>query len=1179
MSFDPVVRRLCTSGIAIAASSGLWLMPSNTAAQTDPCVAPYATLPAGCEPLSAGEVTTITTGENTEPVSLPASISGAGFSLTINGQTLVSDRTVESIARQADIKLADADIRVSFDGLGHDPRLDLEISGTPRIYGPGDRIQLQSALNYPAYVSRGEIRFIDRAAPGGPKTIMTAPITPNGQANVTVPEGRDIYVVHRVYDEKGRYDETAPLRLAALDQRPLADGVEDGSDNTIRRRIPVHGGAVTISGSGVVPGATVTAMGERVATDGSGGFVIQRILPPGDYGIDVKVNGAGQSTAIVRDVEVPSSQWIYVGTADLTYGIRNDDGDRSTYDRGRLAFFADGRTATGFRITASADTGEDEVSELFHRLNKKDPQSVLDQIDPDDLYPTYGDDSTIEDRTPTSGAIFLRVERDGNYLQWGDFDAELGGSDLVRNDRNLYGFSGYWGSPDQTSFGEPKAALLAYGAKPDQLPQRDVFLGTGGSVYFLDRQELTNGTENLFIQLRDPDTGRVIETTPLVVGRDYQINYVQGIVTLTEPLQSGSGTRLGGGDSAEVVLVAQYEYTPAISDVDGYAYGGRAEAWLNDQWRVGVSGMVEQTGVDDQSLVGVDLMYRLSENSYVKAEVAKSDGPGFGSNFSSNGGLVFDSIDGARGSGTATKIDASFELADLGIARDGNISAYFEERSEGFSSLDTQVTDTTGNETFWGIAGQIAASEAVDLSFAYDSYENEVGEFDKSAAIAAKVAVTERLTVAAGLGYEDKKDISGSETENGNRTTISARAHYELNDRATIYGFGRSTITRDGLEADDRIGLGGSYRFSDNWTATGEVSDGDKGVGGRLLASYSDEAGNTFYLGYELEPGREVAGRTLSGQDRGQVVSGGRRVVNEQVTVFGEGTYDVFGDYRSLTQSYGLTFEPVDAWSSTVAIEVGQVKDDFDSDFERRAISLGTRYANEDLTVAGRVEMRRDEGINSGNPLDTDTLFLTLDSSYKIDERQRLVFSFEHAKTKTDESDVLDGTFTELTLGYAFRPIDNDKLNVLARYRYLEDLYGQRVDDDDEDGIRQRSHVLSVDASYDLNPSWTLGGKLGYRLSETSATETDPFVSNDAWLAIANARYHLPHEWDVLLEMRKLATVQSDSSELGVLAAAYKHVNKNVQVGVGYNFGSFSDDLTDLTRDDEGLFLNVVASF
>lgn len=43
--------------------------------------------------------------------------------------------------------------------------------------------------------------------------------------------------------------------------------------------------------------------------------------------------------------------------------------------------------------------------------------------------------------------------------------------------------------------------------------------------------------------------------------------------------------------------------------------------------------------------------------------------------------------------------------------------------------------------------------------------------------------------------------------------------------------------------------------------------------------------------------------------------------------------------------------------------------------------------------------------------------------------------------------------------------------------------------------------------------------------------------------------------------------------------AVYKHVGNNVKVGVGYNFGTFSDDLTDLSRDDQGAFLNFIAKF
>lgn len=1173
MPFQSKRFQTCTSFSALILSGAL-LAPTQGAAQTPDCSAPYREIPAGCEAVNAGEVAVIAVGANTEP-SVPSQMGPAGFSLSINGVAVVSDPTVETLARKADVRLADADIRVQFDGLGRDPRLDLEIVGDSRSYISGETMRLQSALNYRAFVTRGEVRIIDRAAIGGPRTILTAPIDPNGQAAIVVPEGNDLVVVHRVYDAQGRYDETLPLSLSAPDQRPLADNVEDGSDNSGRRRIPIRGGAITVSGSGVFPGATVTVLGETIATDGSGGFVIQRILPAGDYGVGVNVNGVGQQTAIVRDVTIPNSQWTYVGTADFTVGIREVDGERANYNEGRIAGYAEGVMADGAHITVSADTGVDEIGNLFRRLDEKDPQSLLDRLDPNDLYPTYGDDSTIEDRTPTSGTVYLRYEKDGNYAQWGDFSAQLGGSDLVRNERSLYGFSGFWATQNQTSFGEPRASVTGYAAQPDQLPQRDTFAGTGGSVYFLERQDLTQDTETLSIQLRDPDTGRVIETTPLVAGRDYQINYVQGIVTLSQPLQSTAGDTFGSVDGADVVLVAQYEYTTTAGDLDGFAYGGRVDGWVTDKLRFGASGIYEDTGLADQTLAGADVLWRLSDNSFVKAEVAQSKGPGFGSTFSANGGLVFDNIAAASGTGDAVKAEARIALADMGLATEGHISAYFEDRSEGFSTLDRQVTDATGDEQLWGLSGTVEASERVTLSFGYDSYENAVDEHDKSAAAKVSVAVNEALTVTVGAEHEDK----AIGTEFGTRTNALARVDYALNDVTTVYGFARHAVKSDGLETENRTGLGATYEIGDSWTTAAEISDGDLGVGGMLLANYKDASGNTVYLGYELNPNRTLGGQTLSGRDQGQVVVGGRRSVDDRLSVFGETTFDMFGDYKSLTRSYGLTFEPTNALSSTVAFELGNVTDDFDSDFERRAFSFGTSYATDDISASGRIELRDEKGVSSGTPLDSESILVSTNLSYKIDDSQRIVFSAQHANTNTGDSDVLDGEFSEVILGYALRPADNDRFNLLLRYRYLEDLYGQIVDDVDAERPRQRSHVLSVDGSYDINKNWTLGGKLGYRISETSEGETSPFVGNDAWLAVVNARYHLPLEWDVLLEARQLATVQSETQDFGFVAAAYKQVNQNVQLGAGYNFGNFSDDLTDLISDEKGAFVNLVASF
>ncbi len=1096
-----------------------------------------------------------------------------GFSIAINGDAVAGDPRPTSDVRRTDRALQQADVQVSFDGLDGTRRLALDVVGSQANFRAGDTITLQSEMNYPSFVTRGEVRFLDLDQG---LTLVTVPIDTNGQTSVTVPKGDNIAMTYRVYDAAGRFDETALVPLAATTRR---SNVEEGNSNLSRQRIPVSGGAVTVTGQNVSPGATITALGERVAADTSGGFVLQRILPVGTHGVDVRVQGAGQNVALERELTVPASQWFYVATVDLTYGARRTgDGDWQQFDSGRLAFFAQGRQANGVKITASANSQEGEIGDIFRRFDDRDPRDLFLRIDPADLYPTYGDDSAAEDRTPTSGNLFLRAERDGNFVQWGDFAADLNSDGYLRNERTLYGLSGFWASRDQTSNGDAVAEVYAYAAQPDQLPQRDVLRGTGGSVYFLERQDIARATETLSIQTRDASTGRVLSSRQLAPGTDYQINYFQGVVTLARPLQSSADSGLvvaAEGEGTNVVLVAQYEYTPQFGDVDGYSYGARLSGWITDQIGVGVSGMVDQTGLSDQTLLGVDLTARLTEQTFVRLEYAQSEGPGFGSTFSADGGLIFDSGPLAAGTGDALKVEAQAALSDIGIAANGQISLYFEDRSEGFSNLDTQVTSATGDETFWGVAADFALNDTTQLRLRYDDYDTQVGSFERTASIEVDTAINDKLSVSAGV---ESRDVLDS-TDDGSRTDVAVRLRYALSDQTNVYGFAQKSLSHTGLDANDRVGLGGNVDFDNGWSLAAELSDGTDGVGAQLLASYADGLGNSRYAGYALDPSRTLSGVDLNGRDAGQFVVGARERVNDRVTAFGENTYDAFGNYQSLTSAYGLTFEPNSAFSTTVAFEIGRIRDAQDNDFDRNAVSVGTQYTTETIEAATRIEYRTEDGLRSGDSIQSGTLLLTTDLAYKIDEDQRLIFSADLAQTQTDESAILDGDYADLSFGYAYRPAEAGRLNLLARYRYLMDEFGQRLDGTDEQGPLQRSHVASVDLSYNASQNWTLGGKLGYRMSETAASEGDDFTQNDAWLAAASARYHLVNQWDALIELRSFNLVQAETSDLGVLVAGYRQMNQNVSLGVGYNFGQFSDDLTDLVQDDEGIFVNLVANF
>mgnify|MGYP007112139493 CR=1 FL=1 len=103
---------------------------------------------------------------------------------------------------------------------------------------------------------------------------------------------------------------------------------------------------------------------------------------------------------------------------------------------------------------------------------------------------------------------------------------------------------------------------------------------------------------------------------------------------LRDPLPSTSGV------GTENYLVASYEFTPAARDVNGYVTGGRAQQWVGDHIRVGVTGLKENTEGADQLLYGADVHVQHSEGTWLEGEVARSEGPGFGSSYSADGGLT-----------------------------------------------------------------------------------------------------------------------------------------------------------------------------------------------------------------------------------------------------------------------------------------------------------------------------------------------------------------------------------------------------------------------------------------------------------------------------------------------------------------------------------------------------------
>src|SRR5262249_31869472 len=186
----------------------------------------------------------------------------------------------------------------------------------------------------------------------------------------------------------------------------------------------------------------------------------------------------------------------------------------------------------------SADTREGPVGDLFSNFLDKSPDSLFRRIDPDYFYPTFGDDSVVEEMAPTLGKFYFKASHGENYGMWGNFKVGYLGNELAHVDRGLYGANAHYGSRSTTSFGEQRASADGFAAEPGTMPSYEEFRGTGGSLYYMHHQDILTGSERVRIEIRDKDSQIVTGVVNLRPGIDYDIDYLQGRVPLSEPLSS-----------------------------------------------------------------------------------------------------------------------------------------------------------------------------------------------------------------------------------------------------------------------------------------------------------------------------------------------------------------------------------------------------------------------------------------------------------------------------------------------------------------------------------------------------------------------------------------------------------------------------------------------------------------
>ncbi len=1161
--------------------------------------------------------------------------------ITVDGEPLYDPyKHSEDIQRCTDVALENADIQFRFNNLQRKPRLNITAwpntvrsQDNPETEVEENKVHFKMYNNYRNFIERAEVRLFNVKQSTQSEPLAVIALDENNRAswnadfdNVGASVKRLVYVL-RVYGKEGDYDETFALPLWVVNElddeaeaSTKSGSIKDsdiekellsgyGENHLARQTIAIKGGTVTINGDQIPAGHNVWLAGNKIPVNENGEFVSEELFPRGMHTIEVAVlDEEGNGELFLRDMEFARSDWFYVAIGDVTIArdrttgpaklvTQNEDEFNNDINiNGRFAYYTEGAFGDDWQLTSSADTQEGPVDELFSNFLEKNPRALLRRLDPDLFYPTFADDSTLEERAPTSGKLYLKLQRHNSYGILGNFTIGYLDTTLTQLDRGLYGVTGHYETEEYTSFGEEKFMLDGFAAEPGTVGGRDEFRGTGGSLYFLRHQDILIGSDRVRIEVRDKDSGEVIGVKNLVPVIDYDLDYIQGRILLSAPLSSLAEDGLLISDSSlsgnPVYLVSRYEYSPGFDEIETLAVGGRSHYWFNDNVKLGMTLSSQDEAQNESKLNGVDLTLRKSAGTWLKLEAASSEGQGSGALNSNDGGFSFNQQDTGTldpdDKSNAYRIEGSALVDEVISGGKGTATFYAQQRDAGYSAPG-QLTANDIKQ--YGGRYNTSLTKRVDLDVKVDARDQDKSLKTEALDVSSSYQATENWRLSGGGRADTRTDnsdnVAATQTQ-GDRFDLAAEAHYDSKSNWTAYGFAQGTAATTGSREDNnRIGSGGSIRPTDRLTLDGELSAGNLGMGAKAGTDYLVSDRTNVYSAYTFENARSDNGLRSR---RGNWNTGMRSRYTDTTSVYGEERY-THGDVPTgLTHAFGVDYTPDERWNFGGNIEAGTLEDkNTGAETDRRAMGLNAGYNFGAIVYSTAVEYRVDETESPDATMSKRTTWLMKNNlKYQVDSDWRFLAKANFSKSTSSQGELFSGNFTEIVTGYGYRPIANDRWNTLFKYTYFynvpfgdlsttDPVTGQVVGTSSPIDFIQKSHILSLDTIYDLTQRWSLGGKYAYRLGQLAQDRLNPeFFDSRASLYVLRADWHFTHRWDALIEGRLLDLPDAQDRKEGFLLGLYRHIGKNIKVGVGYNFTDFSDDLTDLDYDSQGVFVNFV---
>ena len=916
------------------------------------------------------------------------------------------------------------------------------------------------------------------------------------------------------------------------------------------------------------PGNSVAVNDVVAEIDGEGRFIASVLLRPGRNEIVARVTDPSGHTGVIRrDVDFTTDALFIMALADGkisqlrrsgNLAAAGADSASETVIDGRVALYLKGRVLGKYLITAAFDTGQNEIGELFSDLDAIENERLITNIDPDTVYPVYGDDSTLVFDTDSQGKLYLALESEQFDAVVGNYALSFTDTELASYQRTLFGAHASYESQSRTSDNLAMTQAEVFVARIDQVPVHDELVATGGSLYFLSHTNIVEGSEQVSLLIHEQHTGLLLQRIDQQRNVDYDIKYREGRIWFRRPVSSviDDGALIGSNLLAGNLITIQVNYETPVDGLEASVSGARFKQ-LFGEGKLGIGGtLINDDHISSEySLHGIDAELKI-KGTRIVAEYAESSG---------NDSLVFRSIDGglqfapvATGpmqQGSAYKIAAEFDAGSWFGRPDRLLgNAYFRDLTDGFAA---NGNFSQGGERQFGAA----------LTYEFDDRNTFLMRIDDMQ-MGAGVSSTQ-----SSLYWRHQKNSLSIEGEIQDRRSSIAtqegsiaalRANYAWSDQMSTSIEHQESLSGD-ISSQSAAEV--EYALSENLRASGRFVTGTAGNAYQGGASWDTPLGRLYAQ-------QTISGGSDSNDATEATLVGAEAPFGAGGTVYTEYQWNHSGQQRGLRSIAGMRrdWRITEGLSLLLSGEQTMLGSEVGSTNEQNALVGGLSYSLHGIKLSTRNEWRRQQGATE----------LKQFASFNYGEI-RLPSGFtmlgEYRRSNSENLLQPDQSteFEEASLGFAIRPIETDRWNVLVKLTRLnsEATPGQ-VDTLYDNST---SDLISADWSLQLSRRIEWVGKQVFKKKLTELGPAFEFETNTS-LSIQRLNFRIPLDLSLGVEYRLLRQKEAADDRSGFLGELMWNRLEHLGIGVGYNFTEFSSDLRfDSEYSEHGWFLRLQGTY